>query len=69
MNSLGFSRHIIQDKEGQKHKIKARGLLATVFEHEIDHINGIVFTDKIKRFSEGEEIFKKLQSQAKPDER
>ncbi|MDD3284858.1 MAG: peptide deformylase [Patescibacteria group bacterium] len=58
-----------QDIEGKKHKIKVSGLYATVFEHEIDHINGIIFTDKIKKFIEGEILFKKLQSQAKKDER
>lgn len=58
-----------QDISGEKHKVKISGLYANVFEHEIDHTNGIVFTDKIKNFSEGEKLFKKLQSQAKKDEK
>ena len=49
------------DIEGKKHKIKVSGLYSNVFEHEIDHTNGIVFTDKIKKFTEGEKIFIKLQ--------
>lgn len=57
------------DHYGQKHKIKTRGLYATVFQHEIDHINGIIFTDKIKKFTQGKERFKKLQAQAKDDEK
>lgn len=36
------------DKNGKKIKIKAWGFLARVFQHEIDHLNGILFTDKAK---------------------
>lgn len=35
-----------QDKNGKKIKIKAFGLLARVFQHETDHLNGILFIDK-----------------------
>lgn len=34
------------DKNNRKVKIKAWGLLARVFQHESDHLNGIVFIDK-----------------------
>lgn len=34
--------------EGKKIKIRAWGLLAHVFQHETDHLNGILFTDKAK---------------------
>lgn len=37
-----------QDKNGKPVKIKAWGLLARVFQHEIDHLNGILFIDKAK---------------------
>lgn len=37
-----------QDKNAKKIKIKAFGLLARVFQHEIDHLNGILFIDKAK---------------------
>lgn len=37
------------DKNGKRLKIKAWGLLARVFQHETDHLNGIVFTDKAKK--------------------
>lgn len=33
------------DKNGKKLKIKASGLRARVFQHETDHLNGILFTD------------------------
>lgn len=38
-----------QDISGKKIKIKAQGLLAKVFQHETDHLNGVLFIDKIKQ--------------------
>jgi peptide deformylase len=35
----GLNRH------GQPMRVKAQGWLARIFQHEIDHLNGIVFTD------------------------
>jgi len=37
-----------QDKNGRKIKIKAAGILARVFQHETDHLDGILFIDKAK---------------------
>lgn len=34
-----------QNKHGQSVKIKAEGWLARIFQHEIDHVDGIVYTD------------------------
>ena len=34
--------------DGKKIKMKAKDLLAQALSHEIDHLNGIVFTEKIK---------------------
>lgn len=34
--------------EGQSVKIKANGLLSKVLQHEIDHLSGILITDKTK---------------------
>lgn len=36
------------DTSGKKVKIKAWGLLARVFQHEMDHLKGVVFIDKAK---------------------
>ncbi|MDY7075497.1 MAG: peptide deformylase [Chloroflexota bacterium] len=36
------------DSQGRHVRIKAEGLLARVFQHEIDHCDGILFTDHIK---------------------
>lgn len=35
------------DMDGNKIRIRAREELAIAFQHEIDHLNGILFTDKI----------------------
>jgi peptide deformylase len=35
-----------QDMDGNKVQIKAEGLLARVFQHEIDHLNGTLFIDR-----------------------
>lgn len=35
------------DENGKKVKIKAEGLLAQALAHEIDHLDGILFVDKI----------------------
>jgi peptide deformylase len=38
-----------QNRRGQPMKVKAEGWLARVFQHEIDHINGVVFPDRATR--------------------
>lgn len=47
--------------EGQPIRVTATGFLACVFQHEIDHTNGIVFTDRI---SNPRELYR-LQSNGK----
>ncbi|MGN0973483.1 MAG: peptide deformylase [Bacilli bacterium] len=37
------------DTEGNKIRIRAREELAVAFQHEIDHLNGIMFTDHIDK--------------------
>lgn len=34
------------DEKGGKFKLEAKGLLARVIQHEMDHLNGLVFTDR-----------------------
>ena len=36
-----------QDAAGRRFKLKATGLLARVIQHENDHLNGIVFLDRV----------------------
>ncbi|WP_320201229.1 peptide deformylase [Agrobacterium sp. rho-13.3] len=37
------------DRDGKKQTVEADGLLATCLQHEIDHLNGILFIDHISR--------------------
>lgn len=39
----GFSRH------GQPLTIKAKGWLARIFQHEIDHLDGVMFVDRAEK--------------------
>ncbi len=50
------------DENGNEIKIKAEGFLARIFQHEIDHINGVVFVDLIK---DKPEAFYKLTDEGK----
>lgn len=34
------------NKRGQPVKIKAKGWLARIFQHEVDHLNGVLFIDR-----------------------
>jgi peptide deformylase len=44
------------DKNGKKVKIKAWGLLARVFQHEMDHLHGKLFIDKAKNLYKAEKV-------------
>ena len=43
------------DENGQPVKIRAKGLLARVIQHEMDHLNGILFIDKAEKLYRIEE--------------
>ena len=43
------------DETGEPIKIRAKGLLARVIQHEMDHLNGILFIDKAERLYKIEE--------------
>lgn len=43
---------IYLDLKGKKQKIQANGLLARVIQHEIDHLDGVLFIDKAKEIQE-----------------
>ena len=43
------------NRRGQPMKLKAEGWLARIFQHEIDHLNGVVFTDLATRVWQPEE--------------
>lgn len=35
------------DKDGKPFEIKATGFLARIIQHEVDHLNGVVFVDRV----------------------
>ena len=56
------------DIEGNKKEIKAEGLLATCIQHEIDHLNGILFIDHLSKLKK-DLIIKKANKQKKEIDR
>ena len=55
------------DYNGNKQNLKAEGLLATCIQHEMDHLEGILFIDYLSKLKK-EMIIKKLsKQQSKPD--
>jgi len=55
------------DYNGNKQNLQAEGLLATCIQHEIDHLEGILFIDYLSKLKK-EIIIKKLsKQQVKPD--
>ena len=49
---------------GKKAELKAEGLLSTCVQHEIDHLNGILFIDYLSKLKK-DMIIKKLKKQKK----
>ena len=47
------------DYHGKKKKMKASGLLATCVQHEVDHLNGILFIDYLSKLKR-DMVIKKL---------
>ena len=56
------------DYNGQPQEIKAEGMLATCIQHEIDHLEGILFIDYLSKLKKSM-IVKKLSKQKKQLER
>ena len=56
------------DYYGQAKEIKAEGMLATCIQHEIDHLEGILFIDYLSKLKKSM-IVKKLSKQKKAIER
>jgi peptide deformylase len=50
------------DETGQDQEIDADGLLARCLQHEIDHLDGILFTDHLSRLKR-DMVMKKLEKQ------
>jgi peptide deformylase len=52
------------DLDGKPQEVDATGLLATCLQHEIDHINGVLFIDHISKLKR-EMVMKKFKKAAK----
>ena len=52
------------DLAGKKREIDAKGLLATCLQHEIDHINGVLFIDHLSKLKR-DRVIKKFTKAAK----
>ena len=52
------------DLEGQSQEIEADGLLATCLQHEIDHLNGVLFIDHLSKLKR-DRVLKKFSKAAK----
>ena len=55
------------DREGKPQEMEADGLLATCLQHEIDHINGVLFIDHISKLKR-DMVMKKFKKAAKRGE-
>ena len=52
------------DLDGKQHEIEANGLLATCIQHEIDHLDGVLFIDHISKLKR-DRVIKKFTKAAK----
>jgi peptide deformylase len=52
------------DLDGGAHEIEANGLLATCLQHEIDHLNGVLFIDHMSKLKR-DRVVKKFAKAAK----
>ena len=52
------------DRDGKAHDIEADGLLATCLQHEIDHLNGVLFVDYLSKLKR-DRVMKKFTKAAK----
>ncbi|MER9263180.1 peptide deformylase [Mesorhizobium sp. M0410] len=56
------------DRDGKLQEIEAKGLMATCLQHEIDHLNGVLFIDHISKLKRDMVVkkFKKLARDKAP---
>ena len=55
------------DKNGESKELHAEGLLARCIQHEVDHINGILFIDHLSKIKK-DMILRKIKKQQKEKE-
>lgn len=54
------------DRAGKTQELEADGLLSTCLQHEIDHLNGVLFIDHLSRLKRNM-ILRKMEKTAKTD--
>jgi len=54
------------NREGKECEKKYSGLMATVIQHEMDHLEGIVFVDHLSRLKKDRSIKKSIKFQKNP---
>jgi peptide deformylase len=52
------------DLQGEAHEIEANGIFSTCLQHEIDHLNGVLFIDHISKLKR-DRVIKKFAKAAK----
>jgi peptide deformylase len=52
------------DRDGKQQELEAEGLLATAIQHELDHLDGVLFIDHLSRLKR-ERVWKKFVKAAK----
>jgi peptide deformylase len=52
------------DRDGKEREVLAEGLMATVIQHEIDHLDGVLFIDHLSKLKR-DRVIKKFQKSAK----
>lgn len=60
----GRVRVAYTDLEGDRREVEADGLLAVCLQHEIDHLDGVLFIDYLSRLKR-ERVTKRFQKQAR----
>ncbi len=55
------------DRKGKSISITGEGLLAVVLQHEVDHLDGILFIDRISRLKRGIYL-RRLKNRRQPSE-
>ena len=56
------------DYDGKQQELEAEGMLATVIQHEIDHLNGVLFVDYLSMLKR-DLVIRKFTKAARQDER
>jgi len=56
-----------QNREGKSHRLDADGLLSIAIQHEMDHLNGVLFIDRLTyaRRKKFEKEYKRMQKEKK----